>query len=427
MSPLKIPPGEGGCESQPDQRSGQPEDSRKQHRSDERDQSFVRGSLRRGMAAQQREDHLLAVSEFQRLSPEPNAIACVRNPSNDEETDLRSLDLARLAVGHRPQNGAGSPHQYAIQCEAVSRRYIQENFESDDRLAVVVRNQATNQTVQRIATAQNIASPEFQSWLRYKNATGFEIYLSLNTLKQHAHGRTKADIQKIRHLYLDLDEGARHKLAAIYQSAAVPPPNYVLETSPQKYQIIWRVEGITQNRAEGLLRGLVQRFGGDPAATDAARVFRLPGFNNKKYSQDFTIKLRRPSLPDAVYHESDFKIETSRREPGWTVWTGRGGKRDLSRGSAKTQSERDWAYAIRRLREGIAPQDIIQELASYRATDCYDPRDSAKRIAVRKPNPIYYAERTVGRAMDYLGKTGDSPDQSSDQKDRDSPETELSR
>ena len=430
MPHVKIQHDEGDREIQPERGSDQPRDSQTQHRSEERDRGVVRRSLRRGMAAQQMEDHLLAASQFHRLNPEGDAIAYVRNLIKEEESSLRSFDLARVAVGHLSQTGSGIHHsqekQYAIRSEAVSRRYIEENFESGDWLAVVVRNQATNQTVQRIARAQNIAGPEFQSWLRYKNANGFEIYLSLNTLKEHSHGRTKGDIQKIRHLYLDLDEEGRHKLAAIYQSPAIPPPNYVLETSPRKYQVVWRVEGIAKIRAEELLRGLAQRFGGDPAATDAARVFRLPGFNNKKYSQDFTVRLRSPTLPDVVYRELDFKIETIRRELGLTARAGRSEKRDLHSGSARTQSERDWAYAVRRLREGSAPQNIVQELASYRATDRHDPRYS-KQVALRKPNPLYYAERTVGRAMEYLGMTRDTARPSSDWGDRNSPETDPSR
>ena len=113
----------------------------------------------------------------------------------------------------------------------------------------------------------------------------------------------------MRHLYLDLDEEGQRKLATIYEDAAVPHPNYVLQTSPEKYQVIWRVTGIAQNDAERILRGLARQFGGDPAATDATRVFRLPGFNNKKYEQNFAVKLAPGAMPYPVYHQSDFSID----------------------------------------------------------------------------------------------------------------------
>jgi len=34
--------------------------------------------------------------------------------------------------------------------------------------------------IQRIATADEIASQDFQAWLRYQNAQRFEIYVSMN-------------------------------------------------------------------------------------------------------------------------------------------------------------------------------------------------------------------------------------------------------
>jgi len=108
----------------------------------------------------------------------------------------------------------------------MARRYIQENFEARDWLAVVVRNRETGETVQRITTAEQIASHDFQAWLRHKNAHGSDIYLSLNTLREHARGRTKGDLNDVRHLYLDLDEEGQRKLARIYEDAAVPHPNY---------------------------------------------------------------------------------------------------------------------------------------------------------------------------------------------------------
>ncbi len=48
--------------------------------------------------------------------------------------------------------------------------YISQNFEPRDRLAVVLVNKRADRVCQRIATAEKIASPEFQAWLRRQNA-----------------------------------------------------------------------------------------------------------------------------------------------------------------------------------------------------------------------------------------------------------------
>jgi hypothetical protein len=168
---------------------------------------------------------------------------------------------------------------------------------------------------------------------------------------------------------------------------------------------IWRVEGIPQNQAEELLRGLAQRFGGDPAATDSTRVFRLPGFNNKKYEQDVPVQLAAGTLPEPVYHRSDFKIESVSHEPRSPDRTGVRAQRGVHAESSSTQSEYDWAYAIRHLRQGDAPEDIVREIATYRATDRHHAQDSKKPSAPKKPNPRYYAEHTVSKAMAHLGMT----------------------
>lgn len=81
--------------------------------------------------------------------------------------------------------------------------------------AVVVRNRKIGETIQRVSTAERIAGADFQRWLRYKNAQGSDVYLSLNTFKDYAQGRTKADLKQIRHLYLDLDQDGSKKLAPI--------------------------------------------------------------------------------------------------------------------------------------------------------------------------------------------------------------------
>ena len=54
--------------------------------------------------------------------------------------------------------------------------YILDNFEHTDRIAVLVLNREFGETIQRITSAQKAASPEFQAWLRYKNANRSDIY-----------------------------------------------------------------------------------------------------------------------------------------------------------------------------------------------------------------------------------------------------------
>src|SRR6266403_5803 len=185
--------------------------------------------------------------------------------------------------------------------------YILDNLKPTDRIALLVLNRQQGETTQRITTAQKASSPEFQAWLRYKNANGADIYLGMNALQHHASTRTKDDIENISHVYLDLDHGGTASLEALENSELVPRPNYVLNTSPEKFQLVWKVEGMSAEEAESLNQAMVREFDGDPAATDSTRVLRLPGFANKKYEADFYVQARAGSTQ--TYHLRDFKLQ----------------------------------------------------------------------------------------------------------------------
>jgi hypothetical protein len=297
-----------------------------------------------------------------------------------------------------------APNRKTAQAEAMAREYVNANFDADDWLAVVAVNRKSGNILQRISPAHNIVSPEYQRWLRYLNATGSDVYVSLNTFKEHTRGRTKEELKEIRHVYLDLDKDAARKLEAIRQDNSVPAPNYVLNTPPGKFQVIWRVEGIDQDQAEAMLRTLAQRLGGDPAATDSTRVFRLPGFNNKKYPEDFQVTVSRESAAAQVYRAEDFKVYAHDQERAIRAPGNPNQERPLSRDQF-TQSERDFAYAVRKLKAGEDPNQIIRDMAAYRSKDRYDKNDSTKLVAPAKPRPYYYAEQTVTKAMATLGMT----------------------
>jgi hypothetical protein len=260
--------------------------------------------------------------------------------------------------------------------------YIRANFHPSDNVAVLVRNRRRGATVQRIATADKVAAPPFQEWLRYKNEKdGCDVYIGMNALKPGSHSRTKDDILTIRHLYVDLDHDAPKALAAIEQSALVPAPSYVLQTSPDKFQVIWRVDEITQERAEDLHHAMVHEFGGDPAATDSTRVLRIPGFANKKYEQDFMVTVHSHS--GAVHHSQDFKLQTDPPDASPARFNPTAAKRASSTQSAITQSERDWAYAKRALARGLDPEEVIRNIAAFRAQDKHNPDDYARRTVTK--------------------------------------------
>lgn len=126
--------------------------------------------------------------------------------------------------------------------------YILDNFKPSDRVAVLLRNRATEEVVQRIASVKDIAAHDFQQWLTDRNRAGFDIYIGMNTLKDGACSRTKRDIHEIRHVYLDLDYRGPEALKAIQSSEDVPTPNFVLDTSPGKHQVVWKVEGGTRRK-----------------------------------------------------------------------------------------------------------------------------------------------------------------------------------
>jgi hypothetical protein len=263
--------------------------------------------------------------------------------------------------------------------------YILDTFDAADRIAILVLNRDFGETIQRITSAQKAASPEFQAWLRYKNANGSDIYIGMNPLKKDASTRTKEDIESIKHVYIDLDHDGSEALESIENSSVVPKPNYVLNSSPEKHQVVWKVEGINFEEAEGLLHAVAREFGGDPAATDATRVLRVPGFANKKYETNFYVEARRESTE--TYHLHDFKLHIDAQDSPRHNFLNRP-KHDSSPRTNLSQSEHDWAYAKRALSRGDDPEVVIQRIADYRAQD--------------KSDPIYYARHTVTKAQAEL-------------------------
>jgi hypothetical protein len=269
--------------------------------------------------------------------------------------------------------------------------YVLALHRPEDRVAVLIRNRTRGQTMQRILLAEDIAGPSFQDWLKQQNNGGADVFLGMNPLRANSFARTKESIREIRHVYLDLDEDAAVSLRAIRTDGATPIPNFVLDTSPEKNQVVWRVDGLDREQAESLLRSLATQFRGDIAATDISRVLRMPGFANQKYKETFLVRVVQET--DVIYNRRDFGIQEDSPEALRRPADAPAPSRRMPAGH-RSQSEADWAYAKRALVRGDHPDQIIQRIADYRAED--------------KADPLYYARHTVEKACVHLEQSRSS-------------------
>ena len=264
--------------------------------------------------------------------------------------------------------------------------FIRDNFEPRDRLAVVIKRRQRDDLVQRLIMAEQLAGPRFQAWLKFENAHGADCYLSMNTLKPDARRRTKQDIAMVRHVYLDIDHNGDQALAAILDDSRLPKPSYVLHTSPGKHQVIWKVEGFTPEYAERLQKAMAMAHGADRAATDVTRVLRIPGlFVNWKYDPPFKVSAEKLSVD--VHTSADFRIEPEIKHLPETPDAVSRPRSQQGRGQI-SQSERDWAETLDRLRHGENPA-AVQAWLEQRRQDKHDPGFYAAmtvRKAVAEPN-----------------------------------------
>jgi hypothetical protein len=264
----------------------------------------------------------------------------------------------------------------------IPSRYIEAHYELTDRLAIVLINRQTGAIKHEFGSAEFFASSRYQAHLRAANAHGSDVYLTVNTLKPDAKRRTKADVETIRHLYLDIDKGGDAALDKVLLHPDVPKPHSVLETSPGKYQVLWRVENFSAQHAETVTRGLARKFGADAGVWDSARVLRLPGFRNHKYDTPHYVVEIPSSPPPYKLRPLDFLAFPAESTPQATEPGDVSTHREAR--SHHSQSERDWAFAHRALDRSENPAAIKEKIASFR----HD-----------KHNPTDYAERTVDKAQ----------------------------
>jgi hypothetical protein len=111
------------------------------------------------------------------------------------------------------------------------------------------------------------------------------------------------------------------------------------------------------------------------------------------------------ALTDRTYHVRDFKLRTEPVDSGPGRWnqpherSASSGPRELS------QSERDWAYAKRALARGLPPEEVMRDIAEFRAHEKYDPDDYARRTVTKAQAElnVQTSSRSAGTAPENEG------------------------
>jgi hypothetical protein len=173
--------------------------------------------------------------------------------------------------------------------------YVQQIFLPDDHILIILifntpipGSYPPKFQVDVIQYRAGVFSEKIVEQLQQKNAAGWHVYIAMNAFasQKTPYRRRKQDVASLRTAYIELDYEGDAGLAAINAAVAageIPAPHFVLQSSPGKYHVIWKISGIIDYAVqESLNRALQIKFGGDAAAIDSARVLRLPGFKNVK-------------------------------------------------------------------------------------------------------------------------------------------------
>jgi len=262
-----------------------------------------------------------------------------------------------------------------------AQEFLTRCFAPEETIALLLRSEATTKVRQRIVTVEQAIAPRYLGWLAHENTNGVNIYVAANPLRSGSRKRTKESIASVRHIYIDVDTDGDTRIATVQFSDFVPTPSIILSTSPGKYQVLWRVDGFDLVSQEDTLKHLAIAFGGDPACTDCNRVLRVPGFLNRKYDPAHLVTAEY--FGDSVHKQNDFRLPIA---PADSVLYGRF-RLTPKKPVKHSTSESDWAWVSQELANGRDAAKLTKELASRRSD---------------KPNPLYYAQRTVDVASARL-------------------------
>jgi len=261
---------------------------------------------------------------------------------------------------------------------------------NDGQLALVIINRHTQEVTERYTTPTRI--PKFIPFLRYCNANDSDIFFTPSRLKPQSRKRTKSyflDLQQIVYLEFDEPNTLDNLISSNY-----PYPSAIVASSHGRHHVYWYLrEPVSKHRQEELIGNIVLDVGADTAATDTSRLLRLPTFCNKKPSREnFRSSLIYPDqeiVEPTTFDDLASSVDNYQEVKATPISSGISRAHCASSSADPTQSGRDWFLVNDMLfAKGDDPHQVIKWLENQ---------------SERKPNPHYYAKRTVGRALMLKG------------------------
>ena len=160
----------------------------------------------------------------------------------------------------------------------ASIRFLRTAYEPDDWIAVFLKSYETGQTLQRVGPLSLFLEPRVHAWLRAMNAKRFNVYVSVNAIREGQRTRTKDAIAAVRHIFLEADEDGAER----------PGDDRGRARTCRRRRTSWNHRragctssgasaGFTTEGAERLQKHLAREFGTDPAATSCSQTTRMPG------------------------------------------------------------------------------------------------------------------------------------------------------
>ena len=260
----------------------------------------------------------------------------------------------------------------------------------DGELALVIINRQTQKVTERYTTPSQL--PKYISYLRHCNATGCDIYFTPSRLKLQSRKRTKSDFLDLQSIaFLEFD---RPKTLDNLISSNYPCPSAIVASSHGRHHVYWRLrEPVSKHRQEELMSNIARDVGADTVAIDTSRLLRLPTFCNKKPSRDnFRSSLIYPDqemIEPTTFDDLASAVDNYQEVKATSLSSGVSRANCASSASDLSPSGRDWFLVNEMLfAKGDDPQEVIKWLEGQSG---------------RKPNPHYYAKRTVGRALMLKG------------------------